>query len=151
MLGTSFFILRYIGLILLTSAVPLAYESVRRKIAKRVIYVDGTVEHLDHNVFKFLTQAKGMGSKLIVGISDGDNYTNMVLNACCVENVDAVITAAPKKITSQFMAKHGIDFVVCKAGQSSVSDEVVSEKKGLVISDDGKVANILEWKGGKDM
>jgi phosphatidylglycerophosphate synthase len=155
MLGTTFYVLpsifRSVGLLLLTAAVPLAYESVRRKIVKRVIYVDGTVEHLDSNVLKFWTQAKGMGSKLIVGISNGDNYKDMVLNACCVEKVDAVVTAAPEKITLSFMKKYGIDFVVCKAGQTPVSNEVLSARMCLIISEDDAIATVLESKGGKEM
>merc|ERR1712228_231504 len=74
MLGTTFFIFPFthlIGLLILIPAVPLAYESVRRKITNRVIYVDGTVTQLDHSVLKLWMQANGMGSKLIVGVSEG--------------------------------------------------------------------------------
>ena len=42
MVGTALFILgftRYVGLLLLALALPLAYESVRRKVVTRVIYV----------------------------------------------------------------------------------------------------------------
>ena len=90
-------------------------------------------------------------SKLIVGISNGDNHKGMVLNACCVEKVDAVVTAAPEKITLSFMKMYGIDFVVCKAGQTLVSNEVLSARKCLIISEDGAYANVLESKGGKEM
>ena len=72
MVGTALFIIpltRYFGLVLMMAAVPLAYESVRRKVNTRVLYVDGTTESLDHSVLKFWKQAKGMGSKLVVGIS----------------------------------------------------------------------------------
>ena len=61
MIGTALFIFpltTYIGLILLLLAVPLAYESVRRKIKKRVMYVhvhgDGDSNTLfDHKTMKF--------------------------------------------------------------------------------------------------
>ena len=46
MVGTALYMIpltRYIGLLLLLCAVPLAYESVRRKVKQRVIYVNGNV------------------------------------------------------------------------------------------------------------
>ena len=95
MVGTALFIIpltRYFGLVLMMAAVPLAYESVRRKVNTRVLYVDGTTESLDHSVLKFWKQAKGMGSKLVVGISS-DNLKavpSMIENARASESVDEV-------------------------------------------------------------
>ena len=66
MLGTSLFVIpifRFIGLVLLTATLPMAYESVRRKLTKRIIFVDGTyVDKLDHKVLKFWMQARQLGS-----------------------------------------------------------------------------------------
>ena len=70
MAGTALFIIpvtRYVGLLLLACAVPLAYESVRRKVKTRVIYVQCDKTTLDHKIIKFWMQSKAMGSKLIVG------------------------------------------------------------------------------------
>jgi len=143
MVGTAFFMLpwtRYIGMLFLLLAVPLAYESVRRKMKKRVIYVTGSGgsdNKFDHKTLKFWMQAKGMGSKLIVGIP-GDKSTDMVLNACASTSVDEVIVEAPTKADLLFLEKHGIDFVVSTHQQSKfVTDEVVGENCCLTIGEDG--------------
>lgn len=153
MVGTALLILpfvRYIGLVFLVAAVPLAYESVRRKIKKRVIYIDGTTTSADgskfnHETLKFWKQAKNMGSKLIIGIQSKDK--DMVQNACSSESADAVISGAPAKLTVDFLEGHGIDYVILGPGQSSdlVSTEVATAKRCLVVGKDG-VASPLEEK-----
>lgn len=151
MVGTALFMipwLRYFGLIFLLLAVPLAYESVRRKVMKRVIYVSGDVS-FDHKTLKFWMQAKGMGSKLIVGIP-GEKKTDMVLNACASLSVDEVITEAPTKVDLMFLEKRGVDFVISSAGQAKfVTDEVINASRCLAIGEDG-VARPLKAKEGKD-
>lgn len=97
MVGSALFVLpwlRHAGLILLALAVPLAYESVRRKVKRRVIYVDGADQGGNdacHKTLKFWMQARGMGSKLIVGVVGKEKTTDMVLNACACSAVDEVI------------------------------------------------------------
>lgn len=144
MVGTSLFMIgitRYAGLLLLMLALPLAYESVRRKIKRRVIYVnssDGDGAPFDHKTLKFWMQAKGMGSKLIVGIPGDKKKKDMVLNACACTSVDEVICEAPTKVDLHFLEKNGIDFVVSSAGQSKyVTDEVVNANCCLTIGEDG--------------
>ena len=113
MVGTALFIVpifRYFGLILLLLAMPLAYESVKRKINTRVMYVFGC-EKLDHKTLKFYMQVKSMGSKLVVGFQQ-QNKTDMILNACACSCVDEVIAEAPEKLDIAFLEKHGIDYVV---------------------------------------
>lgn len=151
MFGTAFYVLvplRYLGLLLLSAAVPLAYESVRRKVKKRVIYVDGTCETLNHETLKFWKQAKGLGSKLIVGI--GKNDKDMIANASACESVDSVVVNAPVKISLAFMEKLGVDYVVCGVGNSEsvVSSEIVAAKRCLVIVDD-RTCMPMDSKGGK--
>lgn len=151
MLGTALFIipwLRYFGLPLLILALPLAYESVRRKVKKRVIYVNGAVTPFDHKVLRFWMQAKGMGSKLIVGIPGKNRMTDMVLNACASVSVDEVIAEAPEKADLMFLEKQKIDFVICAPGQPSkfVTDEVINEDRCLAVGEDG-VARLLKTKG----
>lgn len=140
MVGSAFFILpftRYLGLLLLFLAVPLAYESVRRKVKKRAIYLVANSQSFDHKTIKFWMQAKGMGSKLIVGIP-GEKRTDMVLNACATTCVDDVICEAPAKADLMFLENQGIDFVVLQTGQSNqVTDEVISANRCLAIGDDG--------------
>lgn len=140
MVGSALFILpytRYLGLLLLSLAVPLAYESVRRKVKKRVIYLVASFQSFDHKTVKFWMQAKGMGSKLIVGVS-GEKKTDMVLNACSTNCVDEIICEAPAKADLMFLEKQGIDYVVSLAGQSSqVTDEVISAHRCLSIGEDG--------------
>jgi len=120
----------------LAAAVPLAYESVRRKINKRVIYCDGSTEKIDHETLKFWKQAKGLGSKLIVGITSDDK--DMIANASACESVDCVLVNAPAKLSISFLESHGIDYVVCGVGNSEsvVSSELTAAKRCLVIIDD---------------
>jgi phosphatidylglycerophosphate synthase len=139
MVGTALFILpllRYAGLLLLAAAVPLAYESVRRKITTRVMYVDGTTEKFNHETIKFWKQAKALGSKLIVGITEDDK--DMIANASASESVDFVLLNAPYKLSLSYLDGIGVDYVVCGVGQSVsvVSTELAAAKRCLVIIDD---------------
>jgi phosphatidylglycerophosphate synthase len=150
MVGTALFVLpltRYCGLILLLLAVPLAYESVRRKIQRRVVYVSGgNVKTFDNKTLKFWMQAKAMGTKLIVGIP-GKNVKEMVLNACASSSVDLVIAEAPAKADLMFLEKQGIDFCICAPGDTTrfVTDEVVNANRCLAIGEDG-IARPLKAK-----
>lgn len=149
MVGTALFILpgvRYLGLLLLAAAVPLAYESVRRKVNTRVMYVDGTTSVLDHGVLKFWKQAKGMGSKLVVGIVGEDSTT--VENARASESVEEVVSDVPAKVDLEFLDGMGCDFVVCLEGTCPAAEDVIAAQRCLVIRQDG-VAHVLEAKGEK--
>jgi phosphatidylglycerophosphate synthase len=152
MMGTALYILpftTYLGLALLSLAVPLAYESVRRKVKKRVIYVQAG-ETYDHKTLKFWMQAKGLGSKLIVGVADAKN-TDMVLNALGTACVDAVIAEAPAKADLMFLEEHDIDYVLSKASQTQfVTDEVLHTKCSLVVGDDMIVRPLLAKTEHKD-
>jgi phosphatidylglycerophosphate synthase/glycerol-3-phosphate cytidylyltransferase-like family protein len=152
MFGTAFFVsssMKYFGLILLAAAVPLAYESVRRKTKKRTIYVDGTSDNFDHHTLKFWKQAKGLGSKLVVGFSEEKKDMIQLAKAC--ESVDSVLLNAPQgKLTSKYLDQLGVDYVVCGVGQSTgvVSTELIAAKRCLIIVDD-KTAKPLESKDVK--
>ena len=149
MVGTALFILpgvRYLGLLLLAAAVPLSYESVRRKVNSRVMYVDGTIAVLDHTVLKFWKQAKGMGSKLVIGIS-GENST-MIENARASESVDEVVSDVPSKVDLEFLDGIGCDFVVCLEGKCTAAEDVIAAQRCLVVRQDG-VAHVLDTKGEK--
>lgn len=151
MVGTALFILpwlRYVGLIFLTLAVPLAYESVRRKINKRVLYINGGIgaNALDHKTLKFWMQGKAMGSKLIVGFpeeSDGDNKKaemGKIFNALACSCVDEAVAEAPGKLDLMFLEKQKIDYVLAKASQPQfVTDEVVSAGRCLQLGEDSVV------------
>jgi hypothetical protein len=144
MVGTALYIIpltTYLGLVLLFLSVPLAYESVRRKVKKRVIYVHGesAESSFDHKTIKFWMQAKGMGSKLIVGVTD-PKKTDMMLNACATACVDEVIAEAPVKADRKFLEQYNIDYVLSLSSQAPfVTDEVVRTDCCLVIGDDGIV------------
>lgn len=148
MVGTALYVIpltRYIGLVLLILAIPLAYESVRRKVKKRVIYVNGDAKEFDHRTLKFWMQAKAMGSKLIVGVS-GTSKTDTILNACAVSCVDEVIAEAPAKADLMFLEDHDIDYVVSYVSQAKfVTDEVLNANCCLVIDESG-VARPLKPK-----
>lgn len=151
MVGTALFILpylRYIGLAFLCLAVPLAYESVRRKVNTRVMYANGPVDKFDHKTLKKWMQIKGMGSTLIVGFHE--KKTDMILNACASSCVDKVIAEAPKLVDLMFLEEHGIDFVVSAVGENKfVTDETVKSGRCLSIGADG-VARPLKAKEEKD-
>jgi hypothetical protein len=151
MVGTALFVLpctRYLGLAFLFLAAPLAYESVRRKINKRVMYVNGAVDTLDHKTLKFWMQAKAMGSKLIVGFPE--KKTDMILTACACSCVDEVVAEAPKKIDLMFLEKQGIDYVISPVGAlgTFVTEETLNAGRCLAIGEDG-IARPLKAKDEK--
>lgn len=161
MVGTCLYMLpfvRWIGLLLLMASCPLAYESVRRKVKKRSIYVHLVLEDdsaFNHKTMKFLIQARGLGSKLTVGVSsaspDGDinnksktDLTDIILNVCSCSSVNEVIAGAPGKIDQEFMTTHGLDFFVClPEKQEPASDELLQQQKCLVISEDGTAKPVM--------
>lgn len=154
MVGTTLFILpyaRYLGLLLLTLAVPLAYESVRRKVKNRVIYVVSPKKTvMDHRTLKFWMQAKGMGSKLIVGVL-GEKQTDTVLNACSTSCVDEVICEAPPKVDLMFLERQSIDYVVSLTGEPvTVTDEVIGANRCLTIGENGVARPVLPKETHKD-
>jgi hypothetical protein len=143
-------------------ALPLAYESVRRKIKTRVLYVVATSStnskessSFDHKTLRFWMQARAMGSKLIVGVpgASGKDVTDMVLNACASSSVDEVITEAPVKVDLMFLEKQGIDYVILPATGSAtmtaaaasnyVTDEVMNAQCVLSIGADGVARPVL--------
>jgi hypothetical protein len=149
LLGTALFVLpflRYLGMILLMLACPLAYESFRRKSKQRVIYVVCTKsEKFDFKTIKFWNQAKALGTKLIVGVV-GKNQPDMVCNACSSASVDEVIAEAPAKADLIFLERQQIDYVVFLTGQTGlVTDEVIAMGACLVLGDD-HVARPLNLK-----
>ncbi|GAX09915.1 hypothetical protein FisN_11Lh100 [Fistulifera solaris] len=148
MMGTALFIIpltRYLGVLVLFLAVPLAYESVRRKVISRVVYVSGDVTSFDHKTIRLWIQAKAMGSKLYVGVP-GESMTDKILNACSVSCVDQVIAEAPAKADLMFLEKYGIDFCVISPGQSKfVTDEVIHSNRCLQLGEDG-IARPLNTK-----
>lgn len=163
MVGTALFILpwaRYLGLSFLFLAVPLAYESVRRKITKRVLYVNaGTkLKSLDHKTLKFWMQAKAMGSKLVVGFpmveaenDDSKKKAEMgkIFNALACSCVDEAVAEAPEKLDLMFLEKQKIDYVISKVAEPQfVTDEVVNAGRCLQIGEDGTV-RLFELKQAK--
>lgn len=165
MVGTALFILpwtRYLGLAFLFLAVPLAYESVRRKITKRVLYVNAghKLEKLDHQTLKFWMQAKAMGSKLVVGFpiadteSDGNNNSKKtemgkIFNALACSCVDEAVTEAPKKLDLMFLEKQKIDYVISEISEPQfVTDEVVDAGRCLQIGEDS-IVRLFQLKVAK--
>jgi len=156
MVGTALFVIpltRYFGLALLFLAVPLAYESVSRKVKKRVMYIhvgDEGEKAFDHKTIKFWMQAKGMGSKLIVGVTDAKK-ADTILNACATPCVDEVIAEAPAKADLMFLEEYEIDYVLSNSSQAQfVTDEVLNADKCLVVGDDGIVRPLKAKTEHKD-
>jgi glycerol-3-phosphate cytidylyltransferase-like family protein len=146
MFGTALYIMygtRYVGLILLTLALPLAYESVRRKIVSRVMYAHGASDNFDYTLVKFWMQVKAMGSKLVVCFP-ASSSKGMVLNACSCSSVDQVIADAPDVIDLKFLESQGIDYVICMADTKSIAGDVLKAKKCLQLHGDGIVRPLAE-------
>ncbi|EEC51956.1 predicted protein [Phaeodactylum tricornutum CCAP 1055/1] len=141
MVGTALFLLpltRYVGLVLLLLALPLAYESVRRKVKTRAIYVQYDSSALDHKTIKFWMQAKAMGSSLTVGVPGEAKQTDQVLNACAVAAVDQVLVEAPSTVDWHFLRANAIDFCVVGPAQTKyVTDKVLESLCALQIGEDG--------------
>jgi hypothetical protein len=140
LLGTALLILpyfRFLGVTLLLLACPLAYESFRRKTKKRVMYVVCTrSEKFDYKIIKFWSQAKGLGTRLVVGVV-GKGQLDMVCNACATACVDEVIAEAPAKADLMFLERQRIDYVVFMPNQTSlVTDEVIAAGACIVLGDD---------------
>jgi len=150
MLGTALFVIpafRFSGLILLMAAAPLAYESVRRKLVQRVIYVAGNSKASanDFADLKFWMQARSLGSHLIVGIRDEN--TDHVKNACAVPFVSEVIASAPSLVDLSFVEKEGIDYVVCLGPNTVAADEVVAAGRCICVDAATNTARIMKYKG----
>jgi phosphatidylglycerophosphate synthase len=160
MVGTALFILpwfRYFGLAFLALALPLAYESIRRKIIKRVLYVNAgqKLDMLDHKTLKFWMQAKAMGSKLIVGFPEDKNSDNKkaemgkIFNTLACSCVDEAVAEAPEKLDLMFLEKQKIDYVISKTLEAQfVTDEVVNAGRCLQIGEDG-VVRLFRLKDAK--
>mmetsp|Transcript_13226 Transcript_13226/g.17282 ORF Transcript_13226/g.17282 Transcript_13226/m.17282 type:complete len:405 (-) Transcript_13226:106-1320(-) len=142
MVGTALLILNgrimsMFALILLAMAVPLSYESIKRKLNNRVIYVDGGTAKLDHGILKFWMQSKTLGSKLVVGVL-GDSSSLSAKNAKAVNCVDGVITEISGKVDLIFLEKYDIDFVACMPALHMFADDsVLKAGKCIMIADDG--------------
>lgn len=169
--GTALFILsayptRATGVAVLLLAVPLAYESVRRALLQRVMYVvasngddDGRV---DHETLKFWMQAAALGSTLVVGVPGASvttttktnrRRTDTVSMAHLLPCVTTVVADAPAKADLLFLERLRIDYVVTSYRQAKalVTDEVVNAMRVIAIGKDG-VARLVESKveGKKD-
>jgi hypothetical protein len=131
--------LKYLGLLVLVMVCPLLYKSLRNKTKTRVIYVCTRSEAFDHKTIKFWTQARSMGSKLMVGVI-GKKQTEMVMNASSIFCVDEVIAEAPTKADLMFLEKQRIDYVVLTSDQLSqtpfVTDEVKLAGKCITLGED---------------
>jgi len=147
MVGTALFMLPYVrvlGVACLALTIPLAYESVRRKITKRVVYVQYKGP-FDHTTLSFWSSVKGLGSHLMVGVP-GSTESTEFRNAAASTSVDSVLPDAPPKIDSAFLRKHGIDFFVNTDNASTTASEaVLLEKKCLVIGKNGAEARVANF------
>jgi phosphatidylglycerophosphate synthase len=154
MVGTALFMLsftKYIGLLLLMGAVPLAYESVRRKLVRRIVYVLHASDTLDHTVLKFWMQIAAISSSsLVVGVPSNKS-SDAVRNACAVACVDQVIAEAPAaKVDSAFLDAHRIDFVVLAPQQTKFfTEDVVQSNRVLAMGEDGILRPIYAKVEGK--
>merc|ERR1711884_204763 len=139
MLGTAFFIIpstRLLGFILLVPAIPLAYESVRRKIVPRVIFVQYDENaSFDALLIEFWLKAKTLGSKLIIGVNADTPDNAKVRNALSISAVDEVIVQVPGEIPMKYLNQNNIDYVVCSPSQKKdcVANDVLQNERCLCL------------------
>jgi len=139
MLGTAFFIIpatRFLGFMLLVPAIPLAYESVRRKIIPRVILVtyDNSAS-FDAEMIEFWLKAKTLGSKLIVGVNNNTADDIKVRNASSISAVDEVMVQVTNQVSSAFLQENEIDYYVCspKQAKDAVTKDVLRNGQCLCL------------------
>jgi phosphatidylglycerophosphate synthase len=127
MFGSAFLLLpftHYFGVVLLLVAWPLAFESVKRKMERRVIYVTCDESPLNELNIEFFQRARSLGSKLVVGIEskskDGTGYEERRRQVLLLSSVDACIDVAPplSSITLAWMMESGVDKLCVKKNES---------------------------------
>lgn len=152
MLGTAFFMIpstRLLGFMLLVPAIPLAYESVRRKIIPRVILVQyDDSATFDALMIEFWLKAKTLGSKLIIGIKADNPDNAKVRNASSISAVDEVMVQVPGEISMKFLNQNNIDYVVCSPSHTKkiVANDVVENKRCLCLYLEENVVNIAKME-----
>jgi len=150
MLGTAFFIIpgtRFIGFMLLVPAIPLAYESVRRKIIPRVILVtyDNSAP-FDAGMIEFWLKAKTLGSKLIVGVNSNTADDIKVRNASSISVVDEIMFSVPNQVSTKFLEDNEIDYFVCtpKQTKDTVANDVLRNGKCLCLHLEENTIKVVE-------
>jgi phosphatidylglycerophosphate synthase len=143
---------RLCGLVLLAAALPLAYESIRRKIIPRVMYVvcdTNSKSTIEHQTLLFWSSIKSLGSELVVGVVNS-NEDDMKL-AQIVPAVDRVILlpkAAPP--TVEFMQQYQLDYFVTtkgKASEKQLSPDLIKQSRVLVVDpSDNTVRSLVPLK-----
>lgn len=137
MVGTALFILHfghYAGLVLLLAAIPLAWESLRRKIQHRVVFaVLPASEALDYSTLVYLDQARALGSHLIVGllpVAPGSAVSARQLElAAAVPSVDRLVALVwDTPVDRALLQLYGAHVVVRRVDQARGSIDPVLEE-----------------------
>ena len=128
----------YLGVMLLLVAWPLSFDSVRRHMQMKIIYVSCDQSPLTEEGLLFFQRAKALGTKLIVGMEskskDGSDYEQRRRQVLMLSCVDACIDAAPplSSIDSVWMEKCQLD-VLCVRAINSKELKKTTLKSGCVM------------------
>ncbi|GMH90207.1 hypothetical protein TL16_g11696 [Triparma laevis f. inornata] len=141
MMGTVMFVGfggggRILGLFVLNLAVPMAYESVSRKVKKRVVLVG--VDEKDHSKLvanlQLLNSVTTICSELWVACGKASAFSH-------VKGVDATIEQLPEKVDVDYLDDIGADFYLVEAGGEKlrdVEDDVFAAGRCIVVGKDSR-------------
>jgi phosphatidylglycerophosphate synthase len=143
MIGTAMYCIyyvRYLGLLLLMAALPLAYESIRRKIIPRVMFVlydTSTLSSSNNNQInvsniQVWSSIKALGSELVVGIPHG-TPDQCIVHAQSCPAVDRVLVNVPSLPTILLMQQHQLDYYVASTPLVGLDDTLAKTKKCLIL------------------
>ncbi|GMH98165.1 hypothetical protein TrST_g6761 [Triparma strigata] len=136
---------RILGLFVLNLAVPMAYESVSRKVKKRVILLG--IEEKENNLkanLKLINSVTNICSQLWVVCSPSSVFE-------LVKGVDATIAELPETVNADYLDDIGADFYLVEEGGAragKVDADVFKAGRCIVVGKDGK-GRISRGRGGK--
>jgi phosphatidylglycerophosphate synthase len=141
MLGSALLLipfLHYLGAAVLLLSWPLALESVRRKLAPKVMYVTCDASPLNELTVLFFQRAKSLGTKLIVGIesksTDGTDYEQRRREVLLLSCVDACIDAVPplSNIDLVWMENAQVDKIVINKNNAGSMKQTMLQSNDVI-------------------
>ena len=141
MLGSALLLipfLHYLGAAVLLLSWPLALESVRQKLAPKVMYVTCDASPLNELTVLFFQRAKSLGTKLIVGIesksTDGTDYEQRRREVLLLSCVDACIDAVPplSNIDLVWMENAQVDKIVINKNNAGSMKQTMLQSNDVI-------------------
>ncbi len=124
MVGSSLLVFHwlipYVGLFVLVVSELLAFESIRRKLRRRVVYVMCSTSPMNFETVRFFQQARSLGTALVVGLTtesdDDTTYKQRREEVLLLSSVTACIDDAPRadEVDLEWVEKARIDYIACR-------------------------------------